>query len=261
MDKQRSIAAAAETEEDRLLLARIYDRLTHAADREIFGCTGFLSPREQALTQRLLPHLPLTFFGGVEEAERRMACYLPEYLPETYLPSPDGPIAALRAVYYEKDSLTHRDFLGSLMGAGIKRETVGDIYVATGQCDLLVARQVLPFLLEQLTSAGRTKLRLTEITLPEVQRPEAETRQIRDTVPSLRLDCLVGAAFSMARGPAAQLIAAGRVSVNDLVCLKGDRQLHEGDRIAVRGFGKAALTQVGNPTRKGRLSITLTRWV
>ena len=177
------------------------------------------------------------------------------------LTAPEGPVAAVRAVYYEKDALTHRDFLGSLMGAGIKRETVGDIYVSAGQCDFLVTRPVLPYLLENLTSAGHTRLRLTEIPLAEVQRPAAEKREIRDTVPSLRLDCLVGAAFSMTRGPAGQLIAAGRVAVNDLVCLKGDRQLKEGDRIAVRGFGKAELAQVGGTTRKGRLSVTLARWV
>lgn len=261
MDKQRAIAAAAETEEDRLLLARLYDRLSRAEERNIFAATGFLSPREQAMTQRMLPHLPLVFFGGCEGAERRVACYLPDYLTEDELTVPEGPVAAVRAVYYEKDALTHRDFLGSLMGAGIKRETVGDIYVSAGQCDFLVTRPVLPYLLENFTSAGRTRLRLAEIPLAEVQRPAAEKREIRDTVPSLRLDCLVGAAFSMARGPAGQLIAAGKVAVNDLVCLKGDRQLKEGDRIAVRGFGKAELAQVGGATRKGRLSVTLARWI
>lgn len=261
MDKQRAIAAAAETEEDRLLLARLYDRLTHAEERNIFGATGFLSPREQALTERLLPYMPLVFFGGCEGAERRVACYLPEYLTEDCLTADDGPVAAVRALYYEKDTLTHRDFLGSLMGAGIKRETVGDIYVSAGQCDFLVTRAVLPYLLENLPAAGRTKLRLAAIPLEDVQRPAAEKREIRDTVPSLRLDCLVGTAFSMARGPAAQLIAAGRVSVNDLVCLKGDRQLRQGDRIAVRGFGKAALAQVGGITRKGRLPVVVERWI
>ena len=64
MDKQRAIAAAAETEEDRLLLARLYDRLSRAEERNIFTATGFLSPREQVMTQRMLPHLPLVFFGG-----------------------------------------------------------------------------------------------------------------------------------------------------------------------------------------------------
>lgn len=261
MDKQRCIAAAAETDEDRLLLARIYDKLTRAAGREIFACTGFLSPREQAMTRRLLPQLPLVFFGGCEEAERRMACYLPEYLPEAYLSSPEGPAAVVRAVYYEGDTLTHRDFLGALMGAGLKRETIGDIYVSAGQCDFLAARQVVPYLLENFTGAGRTRLRLTTVDLAQLQRPPAEKREIRDTVPSLRLDCLTGAAFSMARAPAAQAIAAGRVAVNDLVCLKGDRQLKQGDRIAVRGMGKAQLAAVGGTTKKGRISVVLERFV
>ena len=144
MDKQRCIAAAAETEEDRLLLARLYDKLNHGAEREIFSYTAFLSPREQAMVKKLLPHVPLVFFGGCDGAERCMACYVPEYLPEDYLTSEDGPAAAVRAVYYEKDALTHRDFLGSLMGAGIKRETVGDIYVSAGQCDILVTRADCP---------------------------------------------------------------------------------------------------------------------
>lgn len=261
MDKQRCIAAAAETEEDHLLLAHIYDKLTRAAERDIFTCTGFLSPREQVLTRRLLPHLPLIFFGGCEGAERCMACYLPEYMTEEYLSSPEGPVAAVRAGYYEKDVLTHRDFLGSLMGLGIKRETVGDIYVSPGRCDFFAAQKVLPYLLENFSSAGRTKLHVTHVALSEVQRPAAKTREIRDTVPSLRLDCLIGAAFSMARGPAAQLIAAGRVAVNDLVCLKGDRQLRQGDHISVRGFGKAQLSVIGGTTKKGRISVVMERWI
>lgn len=261
MDKQHRIAAAAETEEDRLLLARIYDRLERAAQREIFACTGFLSPREQALTRRLLPELPLVFFGGCDGAERCMACYLPAYMTEEDLTAPDGPAAAVRAVYYERDTLSHRDFLGSLMGAGVKRETVGDIYVSPGSCDFLAAQAVVPNLLENLTAAGRTKLRLARIPLAEIRRPETKKRELRDTVPSLRLDCLVGAAFSMARHPASELVAAGRVAVNDLVCLKGDRQLQQGDRIAVRGFGKAELAAVGGTTRKGRIAVTLGIWV
>ena len=121
MDKQRCISAAAETEEDRLLLARIYDKLTHGAERDFFACTGFLSPREQAMTRRMLPSLPLVFFGGCDGAERRMACYLPEYLDEDYLMSEDGPAAAVRAAYYEKDVLTHREPDGSRHQAGDHR--------------------------------------------------------------------------------------------------------------------------------------------
>ena len=261
MHKREQIARMAQTKEDEILLARVYERITSAAARNIPAATAFLSKREQMLAAELLRGQDFAFFGGPAMAEREVCCYVPEYLDESWLTGDEGPIAAVRAVYFAGDTLTHRDFLGALMGCGIKRETVGDIYVSAGQCDILVTRQILPYLLEQWDSAGRTKLHLSVIPLAEVQRPAVEKREIRDTVPSLRLDCLVGAAFSLARGPAGQLIAAGRVAVNDLVCLKGDRQLQQGDRIAVRGLGKAALAQVGGTTRKGRLSVTLERWI
>ena len=74
-------------------------------------------------------------FGGYGDAERQMLVYLPEYMDEESLYWDDSPVACLRAVYYEGDSLTHRDFLGALMGAGVARETVGDICVGKGSCD------------------------------------------------------------------------------------------------------------------------------
>lgn len=187
------------------------------------------------MVKKLLPHVPLVFFGGATGRSCAMACYVPEYLPEDYLTSEDGPAAAVRAVYYEKDALTHRDFLGSLMGAGIKRETVGDIYVSAGQCDILVTRQILPYLLEQWDSAGRTKLHLSVIPLAEVQRPAVEKREIRDTVPSLRLDCLVGSAFSLARGP-------GRTA---------DRRRKGGRQRSGVSQGRPAIT-AGRPHRRAR---------
>ena len=261
MDRRELLDRAARDEDERLLLGRVWDKWEQCRLRSIPTATDFLSPQEQAAAQRLLGALGVhdgyVFFGGYDGAERQRLFFLPDWAAE---PEPDA-IAAVTASWYGGESLTHRDFLGSLMGAGIKRETVGDIYVSAGQCDILVTRQILPYLLEQWDSAGRTKLHLSVIPLAEVQRPAVEKREIRDTVPSLRLDCLVGSAFSLARGPAGQLIAAGRVAVNDLVCLKGDRQLQQGDRIAVRGLGKAALAQVGGTTRKGRLSVTLERWI
>ena len=69
MDKQTQIAKVAESGEDRVLFARIYDRLTGAERKNIPGVTCFLSPREQVLTRRMLPELDVIFFGGIAEAE------------------------------------------------------------------------------------------------------------------------------------------------------------------------------------------------
>ena len=257
MDKQTRIDRVAQTPEDRILFARLYEKLTGAERRSILGVTCFLAPREQVLLRRMLPDLPLTFFGGYEGAERTICCYLPEYLDETWLLSEESPVAAVRATYYEKDTLTHRDFLGSLMGLGIKRETVGDICVAPGRCDILITREILPYVLDNLTSAGRTKLSTEEIPLAAVQPPRQTVKERRDTVASLRLDALVGSGFGLSRGKAADLIAAGRVSLDDLPCLKGDKLVEPGSKISVRGMGKLVLKDVGGRTKKDRISILL----
>ena len=132
MDKRSLILSLSEQPEDQILLARIWDRISNGIRRNIPASTCFLSGREQHLADQMFrqsgSELPL-FFGGPENAERRVAVYIPNYYePELYLNSEEGPVSALRVSFSEYDSLTHRDFLGSLMGQGIKRETLGDIY-------------------------------------------------------------------------------------------------------------------------------------
>ena len=147
MDKREQIARMAQTKEDEMLLARVYERMTNAATRSIPASTCFLSKREQMLAAELLRGQDIRFYGGPPMAEREICCYLPDYLDESWLESEDGPIAAVRASYFEGDTLTHRDFLGALMGCGVKRETIGDIYVAECRCYFLVPREVLRYLL------------------------------------------------------------------------------------------------------------------
>ena len=261
MDKREQIARMAQTKEDEILLARVYERITSAAARNIPAATAFLSKREQMLAAELLRGQDFAFFGGPAMAEREVCCYVPEYLDESWLTGDEGPIAAVRAVYFAGDTLTHRDFLGALMGCGVKRETIGDIYVAEGRCDFLVTREVLPYLLQNFLSAGRTKLHVERIVIPDVSVPEQKVRQIRDTVPSLRLDGIVSSGFSISRGKAAEYISAGKCELNYAPCVKGDKQTAESDVITVRGLGKIRLDAVGGNTKKGRICVEITRFL
>lgn len=261
MDKRQTIAHLAQNKDEEMLLARIYDRITSAEQRGIPASTCFLTGREQALTQQLLRDIPVHFFGGTEQAERRVCCWLPDYLDETWLSSGDGPIAAVRAEYFEQDTLSHRDFLGSLMGSGIKRETVGDIFVQEGSCDFLVTREILRYVLTNVTSAGRTKLHLRQIGLDELAVPQEHVKPVRDTVSSLRLDSIVSSGFGLSRGKAADLIEGGKTELNYFPCLKPDKPVEEGDRISVRGLGKIRLEEVSGTTKKGRIGIVISRFI
>ena len=55
MDKQTRIDRVAQTPEDRILFARLYEKLTGAERRSIVGVTCFLAPREQVLLRRICP--------------------------------------------------------------------------------------------------------------------------------------------------------------------------------------------------------------
>ena len=265
MDKSKLLDRLGAAGEDRLLLAKVLDRAGQAQSRNIPAATDFLSPQQQALALDLLrlagiPETGYTCLGGYEGAERNILLFLPDWLEAADAGS-QSPIRCLRASFREEEKLTHRDFLGSLMGMGIVREKVGDILVGPASADLMVLDTVAEFLLQSWNSAGRARLAVTAIEPWEVRVPEAKCQEMRDTVSSLRLDAVASTGFRMARGKAAELITSGRVQVNWRECTKPDKLLTAGDTVSARGFGKFELTEVGGVTKKGRTSIVLKRYI
>ena len=261
MDRS-NIEKIAQTGEDRMLLAKIWDKINAGMRRNILSNTGFLSPRELEMTRYLFgAQEGLYSFGGYEDAERKMLVYFPDYLDASALTEEGSPVVCLRATFFEGDRLSHRDFLGSLMGAGIARETVGDICVGVGSCDFFVTEEIAPYIRQNFLSAGRTKLHIEPIPLSQVCVPEPETQEIRDTIASVRLDSVISSGFRIGRSLAAQHIAAGRAAIDGLPCEKPDKSVPEGARISVRGPGKIRLKSIGGQTKKGRISILIDRYI
>ena len=261
MDRNQ-IDKIAQSPQDKLLLAKLWDRLDAGMRKNIIASTCFLSQREQDMARYLFGSAPgLHSFGGYDEAERRMLVYLPNYLDASCLMESESPVACLRARFYEADAPTHRDFLGALMGAGIAREAVGDICVYTGGCDFFVTDEIAPYLLQNFTSAGRTKLHLEQISLSQAHIPEPEVQQIRDTLASLRLDSVISAGFRINRSLAAQAICSGKAAIDGLPCEKPDKAVEEGATISLRGFGKIKLQAINGQTKKGRTSVVIDRYV
>lgn len=245
-----------------MLLAKVWDKINAGLRRNIPGNTCFLSPRELEMTRYLFGDLEgLHTFGGYDGAERQMLIYLPEYLDESAMYDEDSPLVCLRAKFYEGDSPSHRDFLGALMGAGIARDTVGDICVGNDSCDFFVTAEIAPYILQNFVSAGRVKVTLTRISLLDVLVPEPEVKQIKDTLASLRLDSVISSGFRIGRSLASQYISAGKAAINGLPCEKPDKLVSEGDKISLRGMGKILLRSVGGQTKKGRISVVIDRYI
>lgn len=265
MNKTELLNKCARDGEERLLLARVLDKLEQARNRSVPAWTHFLSPGERAAVEGLLAawgHPPHGFFGGFEGAERTVCGFSPDWMePEDLFAGEDCPVTALRLTFHDSAKLTHRDFLGATLGIGITREKIGDLLVADDRCDILVLKETAPIVLSQLAEVGRYPVKVREIGLEELEVKPPEVKVIRDTVATLRLDAVASSGFSLARAKAAALIESGRVTLNHREVLKPDRAVAQGDVIACKGMGKFVVKEASGLSKKGRIMLVLERYV
>ena len=263
MEKRILLDRFAADSEERLVLAQVLDRMESVSRRQECACSAFLSPKERLDAEAMLraaQSTPWLSYGGYDEAERRMLLFLPDWMEPEYA-APEEQLALVRCTWFQEDTLTHRDFLGALMGLGLRRDTIGDILVAEASCDLLVLPTVAGFIRDNLTSAGRVRVHNQLLPVDQVHLPQQARKLIHDTVAAMRLDSVASVGFSISRAKAHEAIAQGRVAVNWQDTDKSDLAVHEGDVISCRGLGKCRVAEVGGLSRKGRINITVERYL
>ena len=264
MNKTELLNKFSKDGDERIVLARALDQMERTANRSIPCATQFLSPAQRAAVEPLLAacgHPKHLFHGGYEGAERTVCAFLPDWQePEDW--SAEDELAAIECAYPPTGAdLTHRDLLGGLMGIGLTREKVGDILVGDTAAQIVCLKEAAPIILSQFDQAGRYRLKLKEIPLSALSPAPAEVKLIHDTVAALRLDAVLAAGFSLARGKAADLVTTGRVSLNHRECLKPDKPVAQGDILTCRGLGKCVVKTVGGQSRKGRIIIEIERYL
>ncbi|MVB10666.1 putative RNA-binding domain in YlmH [Caprobacter fermentans] len=211
-------------------------------EREAFAVHGFAQREKERCTM---------LWGGYPDAERVMFGAFPDFM------QPDGdafPIAAVTAAFRKCDRLSHRDFLGALLHAGIERSALGDILVEEGRCVFFCRDEISGFLISQISKIGGIGVRLSEgygEPLPQAHHFEEWTAVIA----SARLDCAAAAAVSTSREKASELIRSGLVQLNHETVVSPSEEIREGDKLSVRGKGRFVLDRVGPVTKKGRLII------
>lgn len=273
--------------EDDILINYIEDKRRQCEEQYIVTSTAFLDAREGALAEAELHYVDHLFYGGYEDAERRVIVFIPEYYEgrstENYkndykresgkridfnvdnniitdstsiLAEEDDPLAVLR-VKIPKGSrkLTHRDYLGSILALGIDRNVTGDILVRDDGADIIILKSMAEFLLSNYTAAGRTTLATEIVPIGELELGAIKTSIKRDTLASMRLDNAVSSVFPMSRGKAQEFIQSGLVFVNNVQCTKPDKTIETGDKIVLRGKGRAIVLSCGSLTKKGRIPV------
>ena len=265
MNKTELLNKLAADADERLVLARVLDKLDLTRNRGIPAHTFFLSLAERAAAERLIAASGRPrhrFWGGYEEAERTVCAFLPDWLEaEDWRAGPDCPLRALRLSVPAGAGLTHRDFLGSILGLGITREKVGDLLVGEEGCQAVLLRELEHVLLSQLDQVGRQRVRVSPMAPADLTPPVRQVKQIRDTVATLRLDAVAASGFSISRSKMADLISSKKLMLNGRECDKPDRPVGEGDVLVCRGLGKCVLSTISGPSKKGRIMIVIERYI
>lgn len=262
--KQDIIRLLAQNEDDKILIASVLDKLETCLNKNYITNTRFLDLRQRAIAEKAINEADgkhnCVFWGGYEDAERVCAIFFPDYMTEEDCLK-NSPIVLLRAVKNPQDNLTHRDYLGSIMGMQIKRDRIGDILVNSNSAEILVMQEIAEFIQLNLVQAGRKQISISQKDIKDLIIPIENQIEGNGSVASLRIDSIIALIFKLSRGDAKEFIEKGMVFVNNKPCLKAGLDIDVGDRITVRTKGRCKITELGGQSRKGRQFINYIKTV
>lgn len=252
MIKKETILYYAKDEEDKILLSKIYDNYVRSCQKNYNTYSDFISEEKKEILTDIFcreDFVKFHVYGGYEGAERVVSAFLAndnEY---------DFPIVCLEITGRNIESLSHRDILGSLMGLGIKRETVGDILI-DDRCFIFVKKEIADYIVFNLTKAERIPVSCDYYYGEEISKKE-KFEIVNTTISSNRLDVILSAGFKIKRTDAVKYINQGRVTVSGKMNVSSDLRIKENDRISLRGHGKIIFLGESGTSKKGRTIINI----
>ena len=246
--------------DSKLLLAKANDIVRLRDLRCIPKFLGFLTPFEAAIIESEIKAPNTFFFGGYPTAERRVFAALPDYVLD---PLAEFPISAVKFEYRKIDVLSHRDFLGAFVGAGVTRDSIGDICMGEGFALAFLLNDVAEYLSEQVTKVGRCGVTSKILPMDCLNDflPHPKTTSLNFTVSSLRLDAVLSGLTGCSRSKAENFIKEGFVFVNSFQISKVTKLIQNGDFITLRGTGKFQIIDCNGISKKGRIFILAEKYI
>ena len=122
----------------------------------------------------------------------------------------------------------HRMILGALMSLGIERNTIGDIYITTGNDVYFYAtKEIEPYLISELRVIAHQAVQI----------------------------------FNLSRREAQELIKNKDCKVNQRIIDNTSYELHEHDVISLKGYGRGVIESIGGLSKGGKIFVNLAKLV
>lgn len=262
------ILSEYKNQEERILLAKILDKIEFSKSRNKIENTDFLNLSEQNLVNNFIKKLKFPnyyFFGGTNEAERKILIIYPEKINEEMAKKNHSKIMSVIKIELpieQEGEFDHRSYLGAIMKLGIEREKIGDISVKSKGCEIIVKNEVLEFLIQNLGTLTRfSSAKIEEENIENLQKIETQKVEITEIVASLRLDNIVAALARTSRNKAVEILEQERVFLNFKNETKTSKQVKIGDIITIRGKGRFEFREISGNTKKGRFVIKIDKYI
>jgi len=246
---------------DEEIAARLVDLAEGARKTGKYRVSEFLDPHGNniaAIVTANFSGLRLEQNGGFVAPERVKVAFV----SSDFAGVPDFGIACFELIwdkrYYD---LSHRDVLGAFMGLGCKREILGDIVFIPDGAQFVVDKAFVNFVTSNLTTVGAASVSLREIAASELMMREEKVKIIKATVAAMRLDAVAAAGYGTSRSRMAEEIKSLNVKVNWQEAKNAAQPVKEGDVLSFRGRGRVEVSEVRGTTKKGRIGLTLKRFI
>lgn len=197
-------------------------------------------------------------FGGYKGAERKIFGVFPHW-EECDINA--FPISVIEFKVPKFRTLTHRDYLGTLMSLGIDRNKTGDILVFDEGAFVLVQRDIADYVVSNVTKIANAGVKAKIVALNDFIPPSPKTKAVSCVAASTRLDAVLAAALNVSRNISERLVKEERVKVNHRLVQSRSMDIKEGDLISAGGYGRFILKEIGRETQKGRLHITVEQFI
>lgn len=235
---------------------RVIDKANGTLKNYDIRFTEFMNPYETRNAEAILnseSDIKYTTDGGYEGAERKIVFIYPFYMEYEDIDE------SLRYLQIEGDfrfrAVSHKDYLGSVLGLGIKREKIGDILIHEKFCQIIVSPDIADFIIMNLEKVGRNNVSVKEISREQIIPSEKKYKETGCTISSDRIDCVISGIYNISRQESLKYIKAERVHLNYEPIVSASKQVVSGDLLSVRGKGRAEISEIGEITKKGRIKL------
>ena len=264
----REILNDYKEKDDKILLAQILDKVEMVEKKNKIEYTDFLDLAQIELVQKFINKIKLQnymIYGGFEQAERKMFVIYPDKFNSVVVEKHLSNIVKIIRIELPDDlkgKYTHRDYLGAVIKLGIERKKIGDIIVDQNGADIIVDKDIVKFLLDNLGSLTRfSKSTISVQNIEDLRTVEIKKEELEIIVSSMRLDNVISDLARCSRNKALDIINTERVFINFECETKKTKQVKTGDMITIRGKGRFFVKEIIGQTRSGRTVIKIEKFV